>query len=87
MVVDPPLPTAKTSPPQSGDSNVVTMVLDNTNYAGLHTGLKDLVADSVDVSPTNPPATWKLKLIPPSKGNLGPGEITDLLLILSYFDK
>jgi len=84
VVIDPPLP-----PPPPAGSN--TMKLARVNqYGGLHFARKDVSVFGIEVDPSAPPLTWKLKMTPPGGGNLqidattGEMEVEDLMLAVGY---
>jgi hypothetical protein len=56
----------------------------------LHYGQKDVTALGVEVSPTNPPVKWQIKMTRPGGGNLQEDpvknvmEVEDMILVLGY---
>lgn len=74
-VLDPPLPT----PPPAGANEMSLAILQE--YGGLHAAVKDISALGIEVDPSVPPVTWKLRIIPPTSGPLG---VEDLVLVLGY---
>ena len=42
----------------------------STTYGGLHFGQRDVAAAAVEVVPTDPPATWRIRITRPGGGNL-----------------
>lgn len=74
----PPLP----GPPPIG-SNVMSLSPIN-QYGGLHFSQRDVAESEIEIVPTDPPAKWQLKLTSPATGNLQPGEVEDLILVLGY---
>jgi hypothetical protein len=68
-----------------------TMSLAKLNqFGGLHFGQKEVSGATIEVTPTGPPVTWKLRMNRPGGGNLqlqpltNAMEVGDLLLILGY---
>lgn len=87
VTMTPPLP----APPPPG-SNTVTLT-PNARFGGLHAnGLtgKDVSAAAIQVAPTDPEVTWRIRLTRPGGGNLQQDpvrqvmEVEDLLLVLGY---
>jgi hypothetical protein len=53
-------------------------------YGSLHYSQKDVSVSEVQVTSTDQPVKWSLKVTPPDNGNLQKDEVGDLLLILGY---
>lgn len=70
-----PLPS---TPPAGSDT--LTLVPAN-QYGGLHFSSKDV---AIEITPTDQPVKWQLKMTRPGGGNLQEGEVRDLLLVLGY---
>jgi Tc toxin complex TcA C-terminal TcB-binding domain/ABC toxin N-terminal region/Neuraminidase-like domain/Carboxypeptidase regulatory-like domain/Putative peptidoglycan binding domain/Salmonella virulence plasmid 28.1kDa A protein len=83
--MSPPLPPAAAPP----DPNKVALAR-VSQYGGLHLGRKDVSALGVEVSPTDAPTTWKIKVARPDGGNLqndtvtGTMELEDLMVVVQY---
>ena len=67
----PPLP----APPPAG-SNTMTLVK-SKQYGGLHFGHKDIAAAGIEMVPTDPPASWSIRMTRPGPG--GGNLIEDLV--------
>jgi hypothetical protein len=59
-------------------------------FGGLHFGQRDVSAAGIEIAPTGPPVTWRLRVNRPGGGNLqldavtNAMEVEDLLLVLGY---
>jgi hypothetical protein len=77
------------TPPPPADAHTMTLAQSPT-YGGLHFGERDIAAAAVEVVPTDPPATWRIRVEPPGGGNLTEDavqkvmEVEDLMLVLGY---
>jgi hypothetical protein len=84
VTLTPPLP----APPPAG-ANAITLAKSDL-YGGLHFGQKDLSAAAVELAPTDPPATWGIRITRPGGGNLTEDpvkkgmEVHDVILVLGY---
>jgi hypothetical protein len=73
VAMTPPLP----APPPAGSN---TMALARVNqYGGLHFGTKDVSAMGIEIVPTDPPITWRLRMTRPGGGNLIVDPVTDVM--------
>jgi hypothetical protein len=83
--MSPPLPPAAAPP----DPNKVALAR-VSQYGGLHLGRKDVSALGVEVSPTDAPTTWEIRVARPDGGNLlkdtvtGTMELEDLMVVVQY---
>lgn len=84
VTLTPPLPV----PPPPG-ANTMTLVRSKT-YGGLHFGAKDVVDAALEIVPTDPPATWRIRMTRPGGGNLIEDpvkkamEVEDVILVFGY---
>lgn len=84
VTLTPPLP----SPPPAG-SNTMTLVK-SKQYGGLHFGQKDIAAAGIEMVPTDPPASWSIRMTRPGGLNLTEDpvkkvmEVEDVILVLGY---
>jgi hypothetical protein len=84
VTLTPPLPV----PPPAG-SNTMGLVRSNT-YGGLHFGQKDVTAAGIEISATDPPSKWNMKITRPGGGNLVEDpvkkvmEVEDVILVAGY---
>jgi len=84
VTLTPPLPE-----PPPPEANTMSLVKSNT-YGGLHFGLKDVSAASVQIGPTDPPVTWKIRVTRPGGGNLIEDpvkrvmEVEEIIMVLGY---
>jgi hypothetical protein len=86
-VLTPPLP----APPPAPMLDPHRLTLTPTAlYGGLHVSEKDVAALGIAIAPTDPPATWRLRLSRPGGGNLhidpsnDAAEVEDVVLVLGY---
>lgn len=84
VTLTPPLPE-----PPPVDANTLALAR-STDYGGLHMGEKDVLADGIEIVPTDPPETWRLRMTRPGGGDLEEDpttqsmEVEDLILVLGY---
>jgi Tc toxin complex TcA C-terminal TcB-binding domain/Neuraminidase-like domain/Salmonella virulence plasmid 28.1kDa A protein len=84
VVMTPPLP----APPPPG-SNSISVVPVN-QFGGLHFGQKDVAAQGIEITLTDPTVKWRLTMTRPGGGNLQQDptkkimEVEDMILVLGY---
>ena len=84
VTLTPPL----AAPPPAG-SNTMVLAKSDT-YGGLHFGEKDVVANGIEIVPTDAPVVWRVTVTRPGGGNLTEDpvkkvmEVEDLILVLGY---
>jgi Tc toxin complex TcA C-terminal TcB-binding domain/Neuraminidase-like domain len=84
VTLTPPLP----APPPAG-SNTMTLVK-SKHYGGLHFGQKDIAAAGIKMVPTDPPASWSIRMTHPGGLNLTEDpvkkvmEVEDVILVIRY---
>jgi hypothetical protein len=83
VTLSPPLPA---QPPGSTDLTLAR----SDEFGGLHAGELDLSGAGLELVPTNPPSTWRIRFSRPGGGNLADdpntnsSELQDAFLVLAY---
>jgi hypothetical protein len=84
VVMSPPLPLGAAPDPNK------VMLTRVSQYGGLHLGRKDVSALGVEVSQTDPPVRWEIRMTRPDGGNLQHdavskvAEVEDLMVAVEY---
>ena len=84
VVMTPPL---SVPPPVGTDTLTLARV---NQFGGLHFSLKDVAAQGVQITPTDPPVKWNLNMTRPGGGNLQEDpvkkimEVEEMILVLGY---